>query len=149
MDSNTGKIVWTDDMSVGNKTLDDDHKILIQALNDFIEALENDDGVFVTDGIFSVLVDYTNYHFAREERLLAACGYPDLASHIETHVTLKDQLIDCRRRYMLNANAELEAEISEFLHNWLQKHILVSDLDYRETIESSGKNIDEILADVA
>lgn len=149
MATNTGKIVWTDDMSVGCKTLDDDHKNLIQALNDFIEALENDEGVFATDGIFTVLVDYTIYHFAREEKLLAACNYPDLAAHIETHVALKEQLIDCRRRYMLNPNAELEDEISEFLHNWLQKHILVSDLDYRETLENSGKNIDEILADVS
>ena len=136
-------------MSVGCKPLDDDHKILIQALNDFIDALENDEGVFVIDGIFSVLVDYTNYHFAREEKIMEECGYPNMGPHIETHVALKEQLIDCRRRYMLNANAELEAEISEFLHNWLQKHILISDMDYRESIEKCGKSIDEILANVA
>lgn len=143
------KIVWSDDMSVGCKALDDDHKVLIQALNDFIEALENDEGAFVTDGIFSVLAHYTDYHFSREEKLLAACDYPDLAEHIKTHAALKEQLFDCRRRFMLNSNAELEDEISEFLYNWLQNHILVSDMDYRKTLEQSGKNIDEILADVS
>ena len=145
----TGKIVWSDDMSVGCKALDDDHKVLIQALNDFNFALENDEGVFVTDGIFTVLADYTNYHFAREEKVLAACGYPDLAEHKKTHAALKEQLFDCRRRFMLNPNAELEDEISEFLHSWLQNHILVSDMDFRKTLEQSGKNIDEILANVS
>lgn len=136
-------------MSVGCKALDDDHKILIQALNDFIAALENDEGVFVTDGIFTVLADYTNYHFSREEKLLAACDYPDLAAHKKTHEGLKEQLFDCRRRFMLNPNAELEGKISEFLNSWLQNHILVSDMDYRKTLEQSGKNIDEILANVS
>ncbi|MFC1673864.1 bacteriohemerythrin [Pseudomonadota bacterium] len=143
------KVVWTEDMSVGCDALDNDHKILVQALNDFIEALENDDGVFVTDGIFSVLVDYTNFHFAREEAILEACGYDDIVNHKKTHEDLKEQLLDCRRRYMLNSNAELEEEIREFLYNWLQTHILVKDMDYKDVLDASGKDIDEILRDVA
>lgn len=143
------KIVWTAEMSVGCKQLDDDHKILVQALNDFIEALENDDGVFVTDGIFSVLVDYTNYHFAREEKIMEACGYDDLANHKKTHIALKEQLLESRTQYMLNPNAELEEKVRNFLTHWLQQHILIKDMDYRATIEKSGQDIDELLRDVA
>ncbi len=143
------KIVWTQDMSVGCDALDNDHKILVQALNDFIEALEEDEGVFVTDGIFSVLVDYTNFHFAREEKIMEACGYPDLDIHKKAHEGLKEQLMDCRTRYMLNPNAELEEEVREFLMNWLQTHILVKDMDYRASVEKSGIDIDELLRDVA
>lgn len=148
-DSMADKIVWSDDMSVGCKPLDDDHKILIQALNDFIEALEDDEGAFVTDGIFSVLADYTDYHFTREEAIMQACGYADLESHKKTHVSLKEQLVDCRTRFMLNANAELEAEVRDFLTHWLQSHILVKDMDYRADIEKCGQDIDELLRDVA
>lgn len=143
------KIVWTEDMSVGCKALDDDHKILVRALNDFIEALENDEGVFVTDGIFSVLVDYTNYHFAREEKIMEACGYEDLDRHKKTHISLKEQLLDCRTRFMLNPNAELEEEVREFLTSWLQTHILIRDMDYKPAIEKSGINVDEVLKGVA
>ncbi len=143
------KIVWTDDMSVGCKPLDDDHKVLIQALNDFIEAMENDEGVFVTDGIFSVLVDYTDYHFTREEKVMEACGYPDLENHKKTHAELREQLLDSRTRYMLNPNAELEEEVRDFLTNWLQDHILVKDMSYRADLEKCGSSIDELLRDVA
>ena len=143
------KIVWTEDMSVGCKQLDTDHKILVQALNDFIEALETDEGVFVTDGIFSALVDYTNYHFAREEKLMEVCGYPDLVNHKKTHIALKEQLMDCRTRYMLNPNAELEDEVRNFLTHWLQNHILIKDMDYRSVVEHCGQDIDELLRNVA
>jgi len=143
------KIVWTEDMSVGCAPLDNDHKILVQALNDFVEAMENDEGVFVTDGIFAVLADYTDYHFSREERVMEACGYPDLERHKLTHENLKEQLLDCRTRYMLNPNAELEEEVRAFLTSWLQNHILVRDMDYKEVIGKSGIDIDEVLRDVA
>lgn len=143
------KIVWSDDMSVGCDALDNDHKILIQALNDFIEALEEDEGVFVTDGIFSVLVDYTNFHFAREEKIMEACGYEDIVIHKKAHVGLKEQLMDCRTRYMLNPNSVLEEEVREFLMNWLQTHILVKDMDYSDKVAQSGLDIDELLRDVA
>ena len=143
------KIVWSDGMSVGCKALDDDHKILIQALNDFVEALENDEGVFVTDGIFSVLADYTDYHFTREEMIMEACGYADLANHKKTHLALKEQLMDSRTRYMLNPNAVLEDEVRQFLTNWLQKHIMISDISYRADLANCGLDIDELLRDVA
>ncbi|MEG3617321.1 bacteriohemerythrin [Magnetovibrio sp. PR-2] len=143
------QIVWTEDMSVGCKQLDDDHKILVQALNDFIEAVENDEGVFVTDGIFSVLLDYSNFHFAREEAIMEACGYADLDNHKQTHNSLKEQLLDARRRYMLNPSPDLEDEIRDFLLSWLQSHILVSDMDYKSAIAASGADIDAVLKDVA
>ena len=142
------KIVWTDDMSVGCTPLDNDHKVLVQALNDFIEALENDEGVFVTDGIFSVLLDYTNYHFAREEAIMKACGYPDFDSHVQTHGELKEQLMDARRRYMQNPSSSLEEEIREFLLSWLQTHILVRDMDYKAAIEKSGINAEDVIANI-
>lgn len=144
----TAKVVWTDDMSVGCAALDNDHKILIQALNDFIDALENDEGVFVTDGIFSVLLDYTNFHFAREEAILDACHYSDVASHKQTHIELKEQLMDARRRYMLNPSSDLEEEIRDFLLSWLQTHILIRDMDYKDVVAKSGQDIDTILATI-
>ena len=143
------KIVWTDDMSVGCKPLDDDHKVLISALNAFIEAIDADEGAFVTDGIFSVLTEYTDYHFTREEKIMEACGYADLENHKKTHQVLKEQLFENRTRFMLNPNAVLEEEVRTFLTNWLQQHILVKDMDYRAAIESCAANIDELLGDVA
>jgi len=144
----TAKIVWTDDMSVGCAALDNDHKILIQALNEFIDALANDEGLFVTEGIFSVLLDYTNFHFSREEAVLEACHYADLTNHKQTHIELKEQLMDARRRYMLNPSSDLEEELRTFLLSWLQTHILIRDMDYKDVVAKSGQDIDTILATI-
>jgi len=141
-------IVWTEDMSVGCAALDDDHKILIQALNEYVDALENDEGVFVIDGIFSVLLDYTNFHFTREEAIMEACGYQDIESHKQTHRELKEQLLEARQKYMLNPSSDLEDEIRDFLLSWLQSHILVRDMDYKDVVLKSGQDIDTILANV-
>lgn len=142
-------IVWTEDMSVGCSALDDDHKILIQALNAYIDALENDDGVFVVDGIFLVLLDYTHFHFVREEAIMEACGYPGLENHKQTHRELKEQLLEARQKYMFNPSSNLEDEIRDFLLSWLQSHILVRDMDYKDVVIKSGQDFDTILANTA
>lgn len=74
-------MMWNDDMSVGVPVLDEDHKTLIRLLNDYTEALENDEGLMVTDSIFAALGDYVHYHFTREESILEQAGYPQLEEH--------------------------------------------------------------------
>jgi len=142
-------IVWTESMSVGCSALDDDHKVLIQTLNEYIDALENDEGVFVIDGIFSVLLNYTNFHFAREEAIMEASGYSGLENHKQTHRELKEQLMGVRQKYMRNPSSDLEDEIRDFLLSWLQSHILVRDMDYKDMVLESGLDIDKVLANVA
>jgi len=93
-------------------------------------------------------LDYTNYHFAREEALIDACGYEHAQRHKKTHMELKEQLMDARRRYMQNPSTVLEEEIRDFLYSWLQSHILVRDMDYKDSLEKSGTNVDDILANI-
>lgn len=140
-----GKITWTPDMSVGIEVLDKDHQILVTCLNDFVEACENDEGIFVTDSIFSVLLDYTGYHFQREEKIMEFCGYPGLEAHKELHKTLTEKVVDTRHRYVLNRSGELDAEIKVFLQSWLQKHILGSDMEYASACAGKEEEISAML----
>ncbi|MBF0247071.1 MAG: hemerythrin family protein [Alphaproteobacteria bacterium] len=129
-------IEWSDDMSVGNDLLDKDHKILIKALNDFIQAIEDDEGVFVIDGIFTGLLNYTDFHFKREEKAMRIAGFPGLESHQGVHADLVEKVIDVRRRFMQCPTATLETEVSDFLKSWLQDHILVQDMAYKPLMQS-------------
>ena len=129
------KIEWTPDLTVGVDELDEDHRRLIGYLNEFVEAASERRGFFVVDDVFSKLIDYTVFHFAREERVMEACGYPRLEEHRREHDRLRKRLIDCRDRYALSATKDLSNEIRAFLLSWLREHIMKMDVDYRSYVE--------------
>ncbi|MBT4220657.1 MAG: hemerythrin family protein [Rhodospirillaceae bacterium] len=142
-----GEIIWNSDMSVGIDALDDDHKILVSYLNEFIGACDKDEGIFVTDSIFSGLLEYTNYHFVREEKIMKVCGYSGYEAHKELHQVLTEKVIDARDRFILNRSGDLEVEIKDFLQSWLQEHILGSDMDYVSDCVGKEKEIAAALKD--
>ena len=124
------RIQWTADMSVGIDLIDEDHKCLIELLNNFIDAVDNDEGVFVFDTLFQEFLDYTEYHFAREERLMAEAGYADLHTHAQGHAQLIQQLNDMREQVLLSVTSDMQDDVREFFLNWLQIHIMVKDQAY-------------------
>jgi len=141
------KIEWTPDMSVGVVKLDEDHKRLIQLLNEFVELTDKKKGFFIADHVFSELMDYTMFHFDREERIMEACDYPRLEKHKEEHKRLKERLIDCRDRYALSPTKALSDNIRKFLLSWLQAHIMEMDADYRSFVEGREDEYADVLKD--
>lgn len=124
-------IEWQDDMSVGVPVLDDDHKVLINLLNEYVDALENDEGLFVTDTIFRALGDYIDTHFRREEDIMARAGYADLAAHKEVHRAMEEQFATLRDRFLLDPSDAAQERLKDFLHTWLTNHILKTDMAYK------------------
>ena len=126
-------IEWKDSMSVGIKVIDDDHKILLGLLNQCLEAMESGKTLSI-QSVFRELERYTHYHFAREEDLMARCGYDDLDVHHETHEAMCDTLHNMADEVLYGADEETEAEIKAFLNSWLFKHIMGEDFQYRESM---------------
>lgn len=124
-------IQWDESMSVGVPVLDEDHKVLIRLINDYTDALENDEGLLVTDSIFSALGDYIHYHFTREEGIMEKAGYPNLDKHKRSHRALEDHFMELRDSYVLFPNAHSEQNVKRFLEDWLCSHILKVDMDYK------------------
>jgi len=138
-------VQWTPDMSVGVAALDEDHQRLVGLLNQFIEAVDEGEGVLVVDAIFGGLLNYADTHFVREEKIMEACGYPDLAAHKEQHMKLVERVLESREAYMRTSTETLEGEVREFLMSWLQDHILVDDMDYKSLVEEQPDAIAEVL----
>jgi hemerythrin len=128
-------IQWDESMSVGVPVLDEDHKTLIRLINDYTDALENDEGLFVTDSIFSALGDYIHYHFTREEGIMEMAGYPDLERHKKSHRSLEEHFLELRESYVLYPNAAAEEKVKIFLEDWLCSHILKIDMAYKPLVE--------------
>lgn len=127
---NMAVITWTADFSVGVESLDTDHKVLISLLNHLEEAIIRGEPREAIRRVLDALLDYTDYHFEREEMLMAASRYPDLDAHKQTHRMLRAQVVDIRDRYLRSPEAIHSREILAFLKNWLTAHIMGRDKLY-------------------
>lgn len=130
-------MVWNDKLSVGVKVIDDDHKILLGMANKLWDAIIAQGGRQALEEILDQLVDYTTFHFAREEELFAYTAYPGAARHKKEHDDLTKQVLEIQERYRNGAPA-LTLEVMSFLKDWLYDHILDSDGKFGPHFNAKG-----------
>ena len=125
-----GLFVWQDIYSVGVEAIDNQHKRLFEIANRFHAAYELGAGRPALAAIFKELVDYTVTHFADEERMLLACGYPDYDRHKANHEKLVGLVLGYQRR-MEGSEPGVEPQAMNFIKTWLNGHVLGMDRNYR------------------
>jgi hemerythrin-like metal-binding protein len=82
------------------------------------------------------LVSYVQEHFDREERLMERVAYPDIAEHKKIHQMLQQIVHSMHRIYTTDPNAVDPQKLLEFLRDWLQNHIVKSDLLYEPWVNN-------------
>lgn len=122
------KIAWRRQMSVGQPTIDEDHKHLIGYLNDLGDALEAQKFPPVRVAkVLAALLEYTHDHFAREERMMVQAHYPDYDAHVLKHreaVRVIAGLANSFSKEPTRVNAE---RLYNFTAEWLVRHIIMED----------------------
>ncbi|WP_051676889.1 bacteriohemerythrin [Maridesulfovibrio frigidus] len=84
-----GKLEWVDSLSVGVKSIDDEHKRLIKIANSIIKiSCDFSDRDKLTRAM-SCLREYTVFHFSNEEAYMASISCPELTKHSAEHARLK------------------------------------------------------------
>jgi hemerythrin len=130
---------WKPEYSVGEDDLDDDHKIIIDLINRFDYAFSVEVEGDLIEHVLDELIDYTKFHFQREEEYMHSIGYPYMAlrEHAEGHIVLEKQL-DTYYETFHGCNTEIASDISEFLGLWLRSHILETDMKYKSHAEEKS-----------
>lgn len=127
---------WSDDLSVGIRKMDEQHKQLIGLVN----ALYSQKGTHKKDfveKILATLVLYTRIHFVDEERILKKLAYPYFDKHHEQHVQFIKAVDRFRTELQRSGpTPELIDKLSLFLSNWLKQHIQVEDRAYGAYLEN-------------
>jgi len=124
--SNEDVMIWADTMRIGVDSIDKDHQTIISLLNRVTQEANNDS---VLDRSVDDLIDYTRYHFRREEAVMEACNYPDLEKHRDMHKTLADQVNKLANTWRSEHDPELLCQFRKFLRDWLFHHIMQADGD--------------------
>jgi hemerythrin len=118
------KIEWNDGLATGIELVDEQHKMLLEKLNDISEAIENQQGVDVIIKTLDFMVDYTDFHFSAEEKHMAEHKYPRLDYHKKMHKEFVDTLNTMITEFREDGATDRLAEsVNIYLFNWLVTHI--------------------------
>jgi hemerythrin-like metal-binding protein len=131
-------MTWTEEMSVGVKVLDEDHKILIGLLNELHDGIESGRTRGALESVIDKMFRYTRTHFAREEKLFAQTGYPGTEAHKAEHERLIRRTVGLQARFESGQSRELSLEAMAFLQKWLTDHIMGSDQNYKPYFNAKG-----------
>ena len=80
------KLIWTDEMSIGNRNVDKDHQKLMKIYNDLLELTNKGYSSNEFSRILSDMTDYTMFHFKKEEAYMTSFSYPEFRNHRNEHV---------------------------------------------------------------
>jgi hemerythrin len=118
------QFIWEDKYSVGNPTIDNQHKGMFELGNDLPEVLNAQE----IKPIIMRLYKYTREHFSLEEEMMKSIRFPLLAEHITLHEEVISKLNETSSR-PFNTDKEV-LRFKQFIYGWLIEHILSEDMQY-------------------
>ncbi|WP_298439455.1 bacteriohemerythrin [Geobacter sp.] len=130
-------ITWNDSLSVKVKQFDDQHKKLVDMVNQLFDAMKGGKGSQVLGDILRQLIAYTQTHFAAEERLMKQYAYPDFEAHKKEHNALVMQVLDLQKQFQ-EGKPVLTQNVMTFLRDWLSRHIQGDDRKYGVFFNGKG-----------
>ena len=128
---------WQQSYSVGVPSIDEQHKKLVALLNELFESMKAGHGNEVLEKVLNELAQYVGTHFKTEEAMMEKANYPELAEHKAKHQAMTSRVLDLQRQ-VRDGSAKVTLEVSSFLKGWLQKHILETDMRYKDSMLAAG-----------
>ena len=128
---------WSDELSVGNSLIDQDHKELVNLVNELHQAVQDGKSNETLGRILQALFTYTQEHFQREELLMEHINYVDKEAHLDQHKKLIDQVVVLQDAFD-RGRVEVANNTAELLRYWLTHHIMRTDKKLSVAIAASG-----------
>lgn len=128
-------IIWKESFSIGIRVIDDQHRRLMEIINELYDAQRIGTSQFIMNGVINRLEDYTIYHFKLEEEMQSLNLYPNFNQHIEEHQEFIGKLSKFKQDSIRN-NLLLSIKTIDFLKDWTINHILGSDREFGEYLRN-------------
>lgn len=130
-------VSWDDSLSVGIDAIDDDHKKLLTLINNMQTAVFYPTGEAFEREAMKDLVEYTKYHFQREEDLMEQHDFPGFEAHKQQHAEMIEKVNSVYAAYEHDREGTVE-ELTQFLKTWLVNHINGTDQEYAPFLQGKG-----------
>ena len=129
-------ITWSDKLSCGIKIIDDQHKVLVNLVN---EMFQNSTGNSVQEHnyfnlVIQEAVKYVKIHFASEEKIMNAVKFHGYADHKKEHESFVLEVVKNIKDFQEGKRLTLFS-FTRFLKDWILSHIAVMDKQYFEYVK--------------
>jgi hemerythrin len=131
---------WDKSLETGNTTIDDQHKSIIESINNLLDACSKGKGRSEVENTLKFLQDYVVKHFNDEEKLQLKSNYPDYKTHREKHEAFKKTVSEIAEEFNKNgASIQLVAKVNSSVAGWLISHIKSEDKKVAAHIKESSQ----------
>lgn len=121
--------LWNKDLETGHELLDAQHRQLIQAINDLLDACGTGKPRAELDKALAFLNSYAAKHFSDEEKMQLQYGYPDYQNHKKMHEQYRVVVRDLTDQLRANGpSINLVGKVNNSIGNWLITHIKTHDV---------------------
>ena len=128
---------WEDEYSVGIDSIDQQHRKLINLINQLQTATDYSTGEEFERDALDELVDYTKTHFSYEEGLMKDNDYPGFESHKVQHEKMFKKVEEVLAEYEQDQDTAMSNAV-EYLKDWLINHINGTDKQYSSYLIGKG-----------
>lgn len=124
-----GIFKWGAEYELGIPEMDKQHQRWIEIINGFYDNLERKDVDSKVLNMINDVLDYTNYHFTEEEKMMESIGYSELDEQKKMHELITVKMKEYKRK-IESKELLLSITVTNELKDWLKNHILVEDKKY-------------------
>ncbi len=125
---------WTDQLLIHHPLVDKQHKMIVDGINALFRSINNKPGSLSLENTMADFFQVTLQHFEDEQKIFLASDYPLKEEHLEKHTDIIDQLKGFDQRIRAGEKG-FENELLDFLKEWLQVHIILTDRGYKAFIK--------------
>ena len=126
-------VKWVDTYSMGIRIIDDQHKGLLDFVNDLFNHAtgnEQDERLYFSS-VIQQAVDYIKLHFSTEEKYMIATKFPGYKDHKKEHDEFTLKVISSVKDFESGKRLVLTT-FTRFLKDWVLSHIAVCDKLYSD-----------------
>lgn len=133
---------WDSRYDLGIEIINREHQKLFSTMNKIIDLTSKESNQEQLVLVIDELIDYSEYHFQSEERILTRHQYPEIKEHQGEHEMFREIVILFKKQF-LSGKALLQIDIFNYLANWFAHHVQVTDRKYASFFKDNGIVIDE------
>lgn len=126
------KLEWSDVLDTGIEEIDNQHRRLVDYINELGQARKTQDMKLVGK-VIDDTIDYTVSHFGFEESMIEEAGYKLLRPHKKVHELFVRRVTDLQKRF--KEGEDVSEEMHALLSRWLVNHIKHDDHAYAECVK--------------
>lgn len=137
-----------DEFRLGCPSIDTQHELIFAMYHELLDSQDAGEGSYELETVFLGLNGYAATHFAHEENLMRASGFPGAEVHFFEHRALAQQVGLLRGRFVQAKSPDearaIAGEVAVFLHDWLAHHIAEVDRELCQYLQERSQEASDV-----